>query len=90
MRRIPIDHQLALHLSFWHELTNPQIAKILGIPVGTVAGRLRLGKERLHTKIDEFNADPALVESTRGMLKWYDDISTRAKSLVDTRLKPTP
>lgn len=84
MRRIPIDYQLPLHLSFWEELTNPQIGKALGLPVGTVASRLRLGKERLLTKINEFMADAALVESTRRtLLKWHEDISAQAKALIE-------
>jgi RNA polymerase sigma factor (sigma-70 family) len=89
LRRIPIDYQLPLHLSFWEDLTNPQIGRILGVPVGTVASRLRLGKERLLAKLSEFAADAALVESTRNtLMKWHEDISARAKSLMETALKP--
>lgn len=89
MHRIAVDYQVALHLSFWHEQTNPQIAKILELPVGTVASRIRIGKERVHAKLDEFKDDPRLIQSTREVLRWHDKAVADAEALIAARLKKT-
>lgn len=47
LRRLPIPQQEVLELHYWEGLTNPKIAECLAVPVGTVAGRLRLAKEKL-------------------------------------------
>jgi len=89
LRRIPVDYQLLVHLSYWEELTNPQIGRILGIPTPTVASRLRLAKERLQRTLDEFEADRSLIESTRKTLqKWHEDIATRAKTMIQAIVEP--
>lgn len=58
LRRVPLDLQVLLELSYWEDLTTSDVAAILDIPQGTVKGRLsrarrllaleyeRLGKER--------------------------------------------
>lgn len=83
MRRIPVDYQLVLHLVFWEELTMPQLAELLGVPVGTASSRLRLGKQRVLTSITEISTDRTLIESTRtSFMRWYDDISDQASKLI--------
>lgn len=64
LRRIPIDYQLIFELSFWEGLSNPEIAQALGLPLGTVASRLRLGKDRLEVALKELEKSPALLEPT--------------------------
>ena len=65
LRRIPVDDQLLFLMSFWEGLTNPQIAEILDLPVGTVASRLRLGKRHLEAQLKELTENSALVGATR-------------------------
>lgn len=64
LRRIPIDYQLIFELSFWEGLSNPEIAEALQIPVGTVASRLRLGKDRLEAALKDLEKSPALLAPT--------------------------
>jgi RNA polymerase sigma factor (sigma-70 family) len=64
LRRIPLDYQLIFELSFWEGLSNPEIAEALKIPVGTVASRLRLGKERLEAAVKELAKSPTLLATT--------------------------
>ncbi len=57
LRRIPLDLQILLELAYWEDLSTSEVAVTLGIPQGTVKGRLsrarrllaieyeRLGKE---------------------------------------------
>jgi len=44
---LPEQLREVLHLVYWLGLPQPEIARILEIPVGTVASRLRSAKERL-------------------------------------------
>jgi RNA polymerase sigma-70 factor (ECF subfamily) len=64
LRRIPIDYQLVFELSFWEELSNAEIAGALAIPIGTVASRLRLGKQRLERQLELLARTPALLQTT--------------------------
>lgn len=49
LQRMPIDLQLALELSYWEELTAPEIAVILNIPENTVYSRVRRAREQLRS-----------------------------------------
>ena len=87
LRKIPVDYQLLFLLSFWEELTNPQIAAILDLPIGTVASRLRLGKKRLEAQLKQFTENPALVETTRATFnQGWGDMEARAAGMVAARL----
>jgi RNA polymerase sigma-70 factor (ECF subfamily) len=71
MRRIPLDYQVVFELSFWEGLTNREIADALGLPVGTVASRLRLGKERLDVEVRSLASSPALLQTTTTTLSTW-------------------
>jgi RNA polymerase sigma-70 factor (ECF subfamily) len=47
VRRLPPPLRAVLRLSYWDELSNPEVALTLGVPVGTVASRLRRAREQL-------------------------------------------
>lgn len=47
LHQLPIDHQLALELYYWEELSTPDIAAILEVPEGTVRSRLTRARDRL-------------------------------------------
>jgi RNA polymerase sigma-70 factor (ECF subfamily) len=75
VRRIPIDFQLVFELSFWEGLSNREIAEVLDIPVGTVAGRLRLGRERIEKELRALEQSPALLQTTTMSLQdWIERI----------------
>lgn len=64
LRSIPIEHQVLLELYFWEPLTAPEIAEVLGVPVGTVRTRIRRAKVLLEAEIGSLTADPELLHST--------------------------
>jgi RNA polymerase sigma factor (sigma-70 family) len=50
--RIPALLRIALELTYWQDLTAPEVAEILGIPENTVYSRLRRGKAQLRNMLD--------------------------------------
>lgn len=75
LRRIPIESQVILEMIFWEELTGPQLAEFLGVPVDTARSRLRRAKQQLEAAIGQLRASPELVLST------ISDLETWAKRL---------
>lgn len=53
LRRLPFELQVVIELSYFEHMTHPEIAKILDEPVGTIATRIRRGKELLRRFIEE-------------------------------------
>ena len=64
IRRIPIDMQIVLELHYWEELPSPEIADVLGVPVGTVKSRIRRAKAALEAKLRTLPTTPELLKST--------------------------
>jgi RNA polymerase sigma-70 factor (ECF subfamily) len=56
-------------------MSRRQIAEILEVPAGTVASRIRRGKDMLFSRIEELADSPALLHST------MSDIEGWAESL---------
>lgn len=79
LRRIPLDYQLIFELSFWEGLSNSEIAQALAVPIGTVASRLRLGKERLERELLQLARTPALLQATTVSLEtWVEQVQAHA------------
>jgi RNA polymerase sigma-70 factor (ECF subfamily) len=49
---LPSDQRRVIELAYFAGFTHTQIAEMLTIPVGTVKGRMRLGLEKLRSRID--------------------------------------
>jgi RNA polymerase sigma-70 factor (ECF subfamily) len=64
LRRLPLQFQVVLELSFWEEMTAAAIGAALGEPEGTVRTRLRRAKELLAGQLKRLGAAPNLLEST--------------------------
>ncbi len=64
LREIPLDYQIALELNIFEEKSGREIADLLGIPEGTVRGRLRLGKEQLRAQLARLAETPAELHAT--------------------------
>jgi RNA polymerase sigma factor (sigma-70 family) len=80
LRHIPLDHQVAIELSYVEGLSRSEIAAVLGIPAGTVAGRLRRARQLLEARIAELAANPELRQSTLGSLsEWAREIKAEVE-----------
>jgi RNA polymerase sigma-70 factor (ECF subfamily) len=53
LRRIPLELQILLELHYWEALKTDEIAEALGLPPGTVRGRLQRGRARLIEVLEE-------------------------------------
>lgn len=73
LRRIPVDHQIVLELSFWEEMSGPEISQVLGLPEGTVRSRLRRAALRLRSEMARLGGDESALRATA------DDLSAWAK-----------
>lgn len=47
LRRLPVDQQLILELSYWERLTGPEIAEVMGTTHGAIRVRLHRARARL-------------------------------------------
>jgi len=53
VERLPTEQSMVVRLSFIEERPHPEIASLLGIPLGTVKSRIRLAMKRLREILDE-------------------------------------
>ncbi|MBL9103685.1 MAG: RNA polymerase sigma factor [Myxococcales bacterium] len=51
LREIPVEDQVVLELMYFEGLSGSELAGVLGLPEGTVRGRLARGKQRLRDKV---------------------------------------
>lgn len=71
LRKMPLDQQIVLELSYIENLNGAEIAEMLGIPQPTVYTRLRRGKEKLQAMVTELAQSPVLASSTlTGLHTW--------------------
>jgi RNA polymerase sigma-70 factor, ECF subfamily len=47
LERLPLDQRRVIELAYFRGLTHVEIASILGAPVGTIKGRMRLGLAKM-------------------------------------------
>jgi RNA polymerase sigma factor (sigma-70 family) len=71
LRRLPIDQQVVLELTYWEDLSDRDVAVVLEVPHGTVKSRIRRAKLALDRIIGELSATPDLVASTRQDLEGW-------------------
>jgi RNA polymerase sigma-70 factor (ECF subfamily) len=55
MAELPEDQLAVLRLSYFEGLSHAEIAEMIGIPLGTVKGRMRLALERLRSLADTYD-----------------------------------
>jgi RNA polymerase sigma-70 factor (sigma-E family) len=64
-RRLPLRQQAVLVLRYYEDLSEAEIARVLGIPVGTVKTLARRGLARLRRSLDATTPDPTLSSKER-------------------------
>lgn len=85
LRKIPIDSQIVLELYYWEELSASQTARVLGVPEGTVRGRVRKAKDLLRKKLTVLARAPADLHST---IHGLDEWAASLRELVDGQDEP--
>jgi RNA polymerase sigma-70 factor (ECF subfamily) len=53
LNELPADQLRVVELAYFGGMTHSQIADMLGMPLGTVKGRMRLGLEKIRTQLAE-------------------------------------
>ena len=53
MEALPSDQSQVIELAYFGGFTHTEIAEMLGTPVGTVKGRMRLGLKKLRDRLGE-------------------------------------
>ena len=75
LRSIPLDHQIALELFYWEQLTSAQLAEILGVPHNTMRTRINRARKVLRDRLERIAESKDVLEST------HADLDGWAKSL---------
>jgi len=52
LQRLPHSHREVLLLRYFHQFTDPEIAEILGLPLGTVKSRLHAARQAVRRHLD--------------------------------------
>ncbi|PRQ08384.1 RNA polymerase sigma factor [Enhygromyxa salina] len=68
LRRIPIQHQIALELYYWEGLNTVDIAAILGLSASAMRSRMGRARELLERELELLAESTAELESTVGGL----------------------
>jgi RNA polymerase sigma-70 factor (ECF subfamily) len=55
LAELPPDQMRVIELSFFDEMAHSEIARMLGVPLGTVKSRLRLAMNRLRNRLGELS-----------------------------------
>ena len=53
LKELPADQLRVVELAYFGGMTHSEIAEMLGMPLGTVKGRMRLGLEKIRTRLAE-------------------------------------
>ena len=59
MDRLPGDQSKVINLAYFGGFTHSQIAEMLGTPIGTVKGRMRLGLQKMRGELNGLAEAPA-------------------------------
>lgn len=71
LRRLPLPHQLLIELRYWEQLSDRDVAEVLGWPTGTVKTRIKAGVARLRVEMAKLDASPEQIRSTMDSLEQW-------------------
>lgn len=64
LRRLPLEHQAMLELHYWEQLKVSEVAKVFGMPEGTVKVKMFRARKRLHELLETMEASEQARHST--------------------------
>lgn len=70
LRRLPVEEQVLLEWYFWDDLTAPEIAEVLEIPVGTVRSRISRARDSLSARIAELRVSAPHEDTSADLEAW--------------------
>jgi len=73
LQMLPIDHQIALELTYWEGLGAPEIADVLGIAENTVYSRLHRAKDHLRQALGRMSDAADEQKRALSLLTGTDD-----------------
>jgi RNA polymerase sigma-70 factor (ECF subfamily) len=79
LRRLPLEHQIALELYYWEDLPVRDVAEIIGVPEGTVRSRLARARDALRELLAAPN--PEVSDALRD--RTIDELDRWARELRD-------
>lgn len=78
VRRISLDHQIALELYEWEGLTAVEVAAVLEVSEAAVRGRIHRAKAAVREQLEQLAASPELLHSTLADLdRWASAVRAR-------------
>ena len=81
LRRLPVNFQITLELSYWEDLSGPELAEILEVPVDTAYSRLRRAKQLLKEQLAVLSSSNEQLGATRTDLEgWASALRKGAES----------
>jgi RNA polymerase sigma-70 factor (ECF subfamily) len=60
---LPIEQRHAIELAYFGGLSHSEIARKLGVPVGTIKGRLRIGLQKMRALLDQAGLQGAVHDA---------------------------
>lgn len=79
LRRIPVDLQITLELYYWEQMSASELGQVMGLPEGTVRGRIRRAKQLLEEQLSELAESPQMLQSTMADLDgWARSLKNHA------------
>jgi RNA polymerase sigma-70 factor (ECF subfamily) len=63
-RKLPVDQRAAIVLQHYRQLTMPEIALALGVPIGTVRSRLHYARQSLRAAMEADDRTPSTKEKS--------------------------
>jgi RNA polymerase sigma factor (sigma-70 family) len=80
LRRIPLNFQIALELHYWEDLSGPELAEALGVPLDTAYSRVRKARELIKKQLRILSAGLVSSKSSESDLEWEDEIRSVSKA----------
>ena len=81
MRRIRLEHAMALEMHEFEGMSGREIADVLGVPEGTVRSYLRKGLVELHRALLAIERDPKVLLATGGTYTWLAGLLRHIEAL---------
>lgn len=79
LRRIPLNFQIALELHYWEDLTGPELAEALGVPLDTAYSRVKKARELMKKQLQIVTSEQSGARRNQPAPTWEDDLRTLQK-----------